>query len=110
MRPLTCLVVSLPALACVFATGCTADSSSANDEMDETASALGSAIDVPNPGGAYSAKITANGNGCPAGTWDAAISRDGTTVTLTFQRFSAVVNPGETFSIKECTLGIDLRG
>jgi hypothetical protein len=99
--------VSLLALvACVGAAGCAADGSS-DEELGDSTAALGT--DVPNPSGAYFASITANGTGCPAGTWDAAISPDGKAFTVTFSGYEAIVNPGEAMSIKDCTLGIDLK-
>ena len=38
---------------------------------------IGQGVNVPNPSGAYFARISANGSGCPAGSWQAAISDDG---------------------------------
>ena len=77
--------------------------------MGDNSSALGSTIEVPNPSGAYVAKITANGTGCPPGSWDANISEDGKAFTVTFNSYEAIVNPGQSFSIKDCTLGLDLK-
>jgi hypothetical protein len=108
MRLFTSLLVSVPALVALFATGCAANTDAADEEMGNSASALGSTIDVPNPSGSYVAKLTANGTGCPAGTWDAAISEDGKAFTVTFSNYEATVNPGQAFSIKDCTLGIDM--
>jgi hypothetical protein len=90
--------------ACVA--GCAED---AGDIGSSTSSALGSGIDVPNPSGAYFANITANGTGCPAGSWDAAISPDGTAFTVTFSAYEASVTPGQAMVVKDCTLSIDLR-
>jgi hypothetical protein len=66
-------------------------------------------VDVPNPSGAYFANVTANGTGCPAGTWDAGISDDGKAFTVTFSGYETTVTPGQAFAIKDCTLSIDLR-
>ena len=69
-------------------------SGAASDDIEtSSAQALGQAIDVPNPSGAYFASVTANGTGCPAGTWDAAISPDGKAFTVTFASYEAIVNP-----------------
>jgi hypothetical protein len=109
MRLLPSLLISVCALASVGASGCAANSDTANDDMGGTSEALGSTINVPNPSGIYVASITANGTGCPAGTWDAAISPDGKAFTVTFSNYEAMVDPGQAFSIKDCTLGIDLK-
>jgi hypothetical protein len=98
----------------IATTGCAADAASDTDDLDlepmgETSSALGSTIDVPNPSGAYFAKVSANGTGCPAGTWDASISGDGKAFTVTFSAYEAIVEPGAALSIKDCTIGLDLR-
>lgn len=110
---LTSLFVSSLLAIVVGATGCTASTDKHDDGMNEdtgeSSQALGQTMDVPNPSGAYFAKITANGSGCLPGTWDAAISPDGKAFTVTFNAYEAVVDPGQTFSIKDCTLAIDLR-
>jgi hypothetical protein len=77
--------------------------------MGNTTEALGQGIDIPNPSGAYVAKLSANGTGCPAGSWDGAISPDGKAFTVTFSQYEAIVNPGQAFSIKDCTLAITLQ-
>jgi hypothetical protein len=111
MKLVTSLFVSSALLAIVVsATGCTANTDKGESEdTGEATQELGQTQDVPNPSGAYYAKITANGSGCLPGTWDAAISPDGKAFTVTFNAYEAVVDPGQTFSIKDCTLAIDLR-
>ena len=99
----------LAAISCVGVVGCAADATEPSEELGEASSELGSTIDVPNPSGAYFAKVTANGTGCPAGTWDANISPDGKAFTVTFNSYESVVEPGQSFNIKDCTLAIDLR-
>jgi hypothetical protein len=104
------LFISVTALACVGASGCAATTAdNADEEMGGTTQALGQSVDVPNPSGAYFARITANGTGCPSGTWDAGISDDGHAFTVTFSAYEAIVEPGKAFSIKDCTLSIDLN-
>jgi hypothetical protein len=71
--------------------------------------ALGSGVNVPDPSGTYFASINANGTGCPAGTWDAAISPDGQAFTVTFSGYEATVNPGSATSVKDCSLGISIH-
>ena len=55
------------------------------------------------------ASVTANGTGCPAGTWNTAISSDGRTFTTTFTSYSAFVSPEQAISIKDCTLQIKVH-
>lgn len=64
---------------------------------------------VPNPAEAYFASITANGSGCPAGTWDASISPDGKSFTVTFSAYETLVEPGGDESAKECTLSLNVH-
>lgn len=84
--------------------GCSAESA---ENIEESSQQLG--VNVPNPSGAYFASVTANGSGCPAGTWGADISPDGKAFTLTFSRYEASVSPGQSFVVKDCTIAIDLR-
>jgi hypothetical protein len=114
MKLFSFLSVSLlAALTCVGATGCAADSedpTAPDEEMGEsTSQELGQSVSVPNPSGAYFASVNANGSGCPAGSWDAAISQDGKAFTVTFSSYEAFVDPGQAMAIKDCTLGIDLK-
>src|SRR5262245_24770 len=46
---------------------------------------------IEQPQGAFFADITANGTGCPEGTWDVGISEDGQTFTLAFNAYEAKV-------------------
>jgi hypothetical protein len=106
---LPCLLLSLAAtLVGVGATGCAAPASP-DEETGAATEALGQSINVPNPSGAYFASVTANGSGCPAGSWEAGISDDGQAFTVTFSGYEAVVEPGAAFSIKDCALAIDLK-
>jgi len=63
---------------------------------------------IEQPQGAYFANVTANGTGCPDGSWDVAISEDGETFTLRFNAYEARVSPGTAFDIKDCQLEIAL--
>ncbi len=89
----------------VFVTGCAGD---AAIEEAETTQELRGRRRVPHPQGVYFADVTANGTGCPSGTWDVAISEDGETFTLRFNAYEAQVSPGVASDIKDCTLDIDL--
>ncbi len=106
MKLLSSLVFSLVAALATGISGCAADTA---EDMDQSTQALGQTINVPNPSGAYFASVTANGTGCPAGSWDAGISDDGKAFTLTFSGYEAIVEPGTAFSIKDCALSIDLK-
>ena len=59
--------------------------------------------------GPYFAEVTANGTGCPAGTWNTAISGDGQTFTATFNSYAAFVSPETGFAVKDCLLAIKLK-
>ena len=61
------------------------------------------------PRGSYFADFTANGTGCPAGTWDVQFSPDGQRMTATFSSFEAEVDPTRAVSIKNCMLAIKLH-
>jgi hypothetical protein len=105
MKSWAALVVA--SIAAVSAVACAVPGGS--EPVSETEQNLGRSIDVPNPSGAYYASVTANGTGCPAGTWEAAISPDGQAFTVTFSGYEAVVEPGQAFAVKDCNLAIDLR-
>jgi hypothetical protein len=112
MKLFSSLAISALALvACIGGTGCAADGTTPDEEngAGSTSSELGSNISLPNPGiqGGF-VKVVANGTGCPAGSWDAAISPDGQAFTVSFSQYETMVNPGQALSIKDCTLGIDL--
>jgi hypothetical protein len=111
MKLFSSVAISLVALvACVGASGCAADTASSEDGAgSSTTEALGSGINVPNPSGAYFANVSANGTGCPAGTWDASISPDGQAFTITFSQYETQVSPGQALQVKDCTLAIDLH-
>lgn len=51
-------------------------------------------------------EVTANGTGCPAGTWETEIGADGLSVTATFTGFSATVDADKTIDVKDCVLAI----
>lgn len=111
MKLFSSLVAVVALAASVGTAGCAADQAEpgAGEELGEANAALGEGVDVPNPSGVYFAKVTANGTGCPAGTWDAAISADGKAFTLTFSQYEAQLEPGQSMQIKDCSIGIDLK-
>jgi hypothetical protein len=95
------------ALVCVQAAGC-ADGQEPGADSAEALSSRVPAIDVPNPSGAFTAKLTAAGTGCPEGTWDARINPGGHSVTLLFTGAQIALQPGQELQIKDCTLALDL--
>src|SRR4051812_22208688 len=88
-----------------FAAGC-ADTT--EESVDEGTAEL-AGIGVPNPSGAYFAAVRANGSGCPKGSYDANISPDGQTFTVTFNAFEGSVEAGQSLAVKDCNLSIDLQ-
>jgi len=102
-------LVASAALVSIGAAGCSTDTSDVDQNTDATESNLGTGINVPNPNGSYFASVTANGSGCPAGTWDAAISDDGQTFTLRFSQYETTIDPGQAIAIKDCQLAIKLH-
>jgi hypothetical protein len=69
----------------------------------------GPTISPPRLDGPFYASVVANGTGCPAGTWNTALSDDGQTFTTTFSAYSAFVSPSQAISIKDCLLAIKLH-
>jgi hypothetical protein len=53
--------------------------------------------------------VTANGTGCPAGTWDTSIAPDGKTFTTSFSAFETEVSRSQMVSVKDCQLNITLH-
>lgn len=109
-QTLKLVVLAGATLVSVFSTGCV--EASANESEDgptgETSSELRGRRRVPQPQGVYFADVNANGTGCPAGTWDVAISEDGETFTLRFSSYEAQVSPGVDRDVKDCAIDINL--
>jgi hypothetical protein len=63
----------------------------------------------PDPNKTYFAEVTANGSGCPEGTWSTRISPDGLVFTTTFSAYEAVLGPTDTQVVKDCQLSIKLH-
>ncbi|MGA4994687.1 DUF4360 domain-containing protein [Nonomuraea bangladeshensis] len=70
---------------------------------------VAAASSASNPAGAYISSVSASGNGCPPGTWEAAISPDGKAFTITFSSYETVVEPGVDASNRECTLSLNVH-
>jgi hypothetical protein len=98
--------ITLSALA-LLATACSSPPPS--DGQGEAVGSVSQEVVLPNPNGIYFANITANGTGCPAGTWEANIDPAGETFTLTFSQYETSLSPGQRISVKDCQLGIKLH-
>lgn len=110
MKPilLTRMLVSSGILIGLSVTGCAVSSGDdVADVVDVGVSAQ--PLVLPDPNGVYFAEVTANGTGCPAGTWDTAISEDGKTFTTTFSAYEAFLEPPRSVVVKDCQLGITLH-
>lgn len=102
-----------------FAVGCADDVEPTTENVvvnrvSEAVSPIPVTIDVGD--GLRFLDITANGTGCPPlmgldkYSWEANISPDGETFTITFSQYEATVNPTTPlFVTKDCTLGINVR-
>jgi hypothetical protein len=101
--------LSLVAAAALVSLGAAGCSTETGDDASNSSEALSSPVPVPNPNGSYFASVTANGSGCPAGTWDADISDDGQTFTLRFSDYQTDMNPGQIMVLKDCQLAIKLH-
>jgi Domain of unknown function (DUF4360) len=78
-------------------------------ELPEDASEL-QALEVVDPSGnGVIADVIANGSGCPAGTWTAEVSEDGSTFSIAFADYQAQVEAGASFATEHCQLAIQFR-
>lgn len=57
----------------------------------------------------YTVSVTANGTGCPQGTWHASISPDPSTVLVTFSKFEAAVSGNTRIQVADCLLSVRFR-
>ncbi|MET0340479.1 MAG: DUF4360 domain-containing protein [Polyangiales bacterium] len=100
-------------LAAIGVAGCAPDGLEGDESVDDgEAQALQaptSQTTLRNPDGVYFADVTANGTGCPAGTWQTSLSPDGQTFTTTFSAYETMVDPQTMISIKDCYLAIKLH-
>jgi hypothetical protein len=65
---------------------------------------------VAGPGGLFSTIVNASGPGCPKGSWNAAISPDGQTFTVSFNQYEAQLSPGQSQAMQYCALDLALLG
>lgn len=99
------------AVAALGAAGCAAEGTAQESDgsNDPLALEAPASKDLPGPNDSYFASVTANGTGCPAGTWETNLSPDGQTFTTTFNKFEVEVDKSKTVSIKDCQLNIKLH-
>jgi hypothetical protein len=93
----------LPSL--LLAAACSAPSADDSAPTETGSAALG-AVQAFGP---YIADVTAAGNGCPAGSWNAAVSDDGLAFTLTFSAYEVKVAPGQLVDVKQCVVNVAFR-
>lgn len=80
-----------------------------DDALAEEAPLRAEAEITPDPNSTYFTKVVANGTGCPKGTWDTSVSRDGLVFTTTFSAYVAELSPNTTVAVKDCQLTIGLH-
>jgi len=91
------------------ALGATAAIDAASAQDGPSLTPQGEPKTLPDPGGAYFAEVSANGTGCPAGTWNTELAADGKTFTTTFSAYETGVSPYRVVSVKDCMLAIKLH-
>lgn len=87
------------------AVGCAAEQG-VDEDMQNEAETLAS---TESPNTLTFAKVTANGTGCPAGTWESVPSKDGTHYSLKFKSFAGKVDREKTIAVADCQLGITMN-
>jgi hypothetical protein len=108
-------LVCAAAISAFGAFGCATDDADLEGEQAEEQDTLELAAPIdqqatrPDPNKPFFAEVTANGTGCPRGTWETAISPDGETFTTTFSAYEVEVEDGKRTSFKDCNLTIKLR-
>ena len=61
------------------------------------------------PNGVYFAEVTADGTGCPAGSWNTSISSDGQVFTMTFSAYEVQIGPELANATKDCALTMNIH-
>ena len=103
--------VSTFAAACGTPTDDEALAVESSDPQAQQASSDGKDLTVPNENGVYFVNVSAQGSGCPAGSWNVEVSPDGEVFTLTFSQYEIRLDPDETSSFKTlaCNLALYLN-
>lgn len=65
---------------------------------------------VLQPSGLFTTLVNANGTGCPKGTWQAGISSDGQTFTMTFSAYETRIDEGQASTSKDCSISVAILG
>jgi hypothetical protein len=95
-------------VAIAMCLGTTACSSAASDEhlwAEGRVGVAGQAL-TSAPSEGYFADVTAEGSGCPQGSWSTEISPDGEVVTIVFSAYELDLTPGTERITKDCDLAI----
>ena len=68
-------------------------------------------LQVPNKNGVYFVSVSAQGSGCPAGSWNVEVSADGEVFTLTFSNYELSLAPDQASGLKTlaCNLALNLN-
>jgi hypothetical protein len=99
----------------VGAVGCAADEAPTAEDAMGNAEPLTLQVPpsteqtTPSPNSTHFAEVTANGTGCPPGTWQTSLSDDGLTFTTTFSQYETAVDPSKVVDVKDCQLAIKLH-
>lgn len=64
---------------------------------------------VAGPNGDYFASVVANGTGCPRGSWDWTVARDGISYEITHSRYEVTIADGQQISFKDCNTTFKLH-
>jgi hypothetical protein len=88
--------------------GCAEPTNQEDDDLEVIAAAQ-VVPPVPDPNGISFASVTANGTGCPRGTFSTRIAQDGLTFTTTFSAYKVAVEPDIDFDVRDCQLAIKLH-
>jgi hypothetical protein len=105
-----CAAVLSLGVGCAADEGIDAETGAEDGVVDDLAlQAPSSQATTPNGNNTYFANVTANGTGCPAGTYNTSISSDGLTFTTTFSQYETSVDETQSVSAKDCQLAIKLR-
>lgn len=100
----TIRLVPLPLILLALA-GCSESKSRPQPSAESKTSTVSTSPSQP---AASSTEPSANGTGCPPGS--AHVTREGNTVTVTFDRFAAEVSPKAKFAVKDCNVLIPTTG
>jgi hypothetical protein len=99
-------VLCLAFASLILASGCASGSPEDADSADETAQDLSTSIVAPS--GEYAVSFVLNGTGCHAGSWEPRFRADGALVLRLSSAFDVIVDAGQSFAIKDCSIAVNL--